>query len=286
MPEKNLDLQPAVIAEKTKEVTGYLYLLLPRKMILPIHVDMVKDAIKDASSKNLQLIIHSGGGDAYSAMKIIRILRSKFKTITGVLPSYAMSAATLILLGTNEIYMGEDSQLGPLDKPLEHSSDGSNISALDIVNTINQLGMLVVTIAEGMYVEMRDNLPTRERIGKIEAIKLAMSSATELVKPMTAKIDPYELHRAFRQLNIGQKYAIDLLYSGMFKGDIDTSVNVALKLVHQFPDHGYAIFRDEAQRLPLIVKDAKSYEHWDRVCSTMRSKMSTNETDIIDYIEE
>lgn len=65
---------------------------------------------------NLDLILHSGGGDGLTAEKILDLCRKYCtKTLRVAVPVYAKSAATLIALGANEIIMGETSELGPID---------------------------------------------------------------------------------------------------------------------------------------------------------------------------
>ncbi len=65
---------------------------------------------------NLDLIIHSPGGDGLAAEKLLDLCRKycngKFRV---AVPLYAKSAATLIALGADEILMGETSELGPID---------------------------------------------------------------------------------------------------------------------------------------------------------------------------
>lgn len=66
--------------------------------------------------KNLDLMIHSPGGNGVVAEKIVDMCRQhcseKFRV---VVPNMAKSAATLISLGADEIVMGYCSELGPID---------------------------------------------------------------------------------------------------------------------------------------------------------------------------
>lgn len=76
--------------------------------------------------QNLDLIIHSPGGDGLTAEKMLDLCR---KYCTGklriVVPLYAKSAATLIALGGNEILVGETSELGPIDAQVFIIQDGA-----------------------------------------------------------------------------------------------------------------------------------------------------------------
>ncbi len=69
-------------------------------------------------NKGLLLILHTPGGMAEAAQTIIEYLRSKFSAIDVLVPTYAMSAGTMIALGCDRIVMGRQSQLGPTDPQL------------------------------------------------------------------------------------------------------------------------------------------------------------------------
>ena len=69
-------------------------------------------------SKGLLLILHTPGGMAEAAQTIVDFLRSKYSDIDFLVPTYAMSAGTMIALGCDRIIMGRQSQLGPTDPQL------------------------------------------------------------------------------------------------------------------------------------------------------------------------
>jgi len=66
-------------------------------------------------TKGLTLILHTPGGDPNAAETIVQYLWSKFDYIEVIVPTYAMSAGTMIALATDKIIMGRQSQLGPID---------------------------------------------------------------------------------------------------------------------------------------------------------------------------
>ena len=68
--------------------------------------------------RGLTLILHTPGGSLEAAQTIVEYLRSKFSYIEAIVPTYAMSAGTMIALGCNQIVMGRQSQLGPTDPQL------------------------------------------------------------------------------------------------------------------------------------------------------------------------
>ena len=67
-------------------------------------------------SKGLDLILHTPGGQIAAAESLVVYLRSLFgNNIRTFIPQIAMSAGTMIALSTNEIVMGKQSNLGPID---------------------------------------------------------------------------------------------------------------------------------------------------------------------------
>lgn len=73
------------------------------------------EAVSNVRERELDLILHSPGGSAEAAESIVEYLRQRFDHIRVIVPVSAMSAATMIALGADEVVMGQHSQLGPID---------------------------------------------------------------------------------------------------------------------------------------------------------------------------
>lgn len=73
------------------------------------------NAVADIQERDLDLIITSPGGIAEATESIVAYLRTRFDNIRAIVPVAAMSAATMLALGCDEILMGAHSQLGPID---------------------------------------------------------------------------------------------------------------------------------------------------------------------------
>lgn len=72
-------------------------------------------AVHGLKGPNLDLILHSPGGSLEAAEQIVKYLRAKFTRIRAFIPQNAMSAATMIACACDEIFMGKESALGPID---------------------------------------------------------------------------------------------------------------------------------------------------------------------------
>lgn len=64
---------------------------------------------------DLDLILHTPGGEVAATEAIISYLQSKFKHIRVIVPQLAMSGGTMIACSANQIIMGKHSSLGPVD---------------------------------------------------------------------------------------------------------------------------------------------------------------------------
>ncbi len=73
------------------------------------------EAVAGIDQRELDLILTSPGGLAEATESIVAYLRTKFDHIRVFVPTVAMSAATMLALGADEIVMGRHSQLGPID---------------------------------------------------------------------------------------------------------------------------------------------------------------------------
>lgn len=73
------------------------------------------EVMRGVDQSELDLIIHSPGGSIDAAEAFVTYLRSKFSHIRAIVPHAAMSAASMISCGADEIVMGKHSFLGPFD---------------------------------------------------------------------------------------------------------------------------------------------------------------------------
>ncbi|MFH0960549.1 MAG: ATP-dependent Clp protease proteolytic subunit [Pseudomonadota bacterium] len=73
------------------------------------------DLIENIDEKHLDIFLHSPGGTAEAAERIVNLLRANFGHIRFLIPNAAHSAATMLALCGDEILMDERSTLGPID---------------------------------------------------------------------------------------------------------------------------------------------------------------------------
>lgn len=73
------------------------------------------EVVNGLAGPDLDLILHTPGGQVSAAEAFVVYLRSKFSHIRVVIPQAAMSAGTLIACAADRVLMGKHSSLGPID---------------------------------------------------------------------------------------------------------------------------------------------------------------------------
>jgi len=180
-------------------------------------------------SKGLLLILHTPGGMAKAAQTIVGYLRSKFSSIDALVPTYAMSAGTMIALGCDRIVMGRQSQLGPTDPQLIVGNRPFSAHSL---------------------------------VEQFEKAKADISQNPDLAHawaPVLRSFGPALLQEAQKSISYGQTLVADWLQKYMF-AERPESVDLARAVAahfggNQHGSHGRRIDRDEARQQQLEIID-------------------------------
>lgn len=93
--------------------------------IAPGAGDEIKDAIEATANRRGELvfIIETPGGYIDVAERIARILRHHYGRVDFLVPSYAMSAGTVLVMSGDAIHMDYASVLGPIDPQVQRGDD-------------------------------------------------------------------------------------------------------------------------------------------------------------------
>jgi hypothetical protein len=174
------------------------------------------------------LFLKSDGGNPEAALRLVHLLRSKFKRIVLYAPFECASAATMVALGANEIHMGPTSYLTAVDSSLKHQ--------LSPVDSRNE----VVSVSQD-----------------------EVSRILRLWKEQHIKGNPYpEVYRYLHPLVIGAldrssslsiRICQELLSYHMPTGR--RAARISKELNSNYPSHSYPITAREARKLGLDVRD-------------------------------
>lgn len=102
-------------------------------------------------SKNLTIILHTPGGQTSSVDPVVSYFRQKFTDIEIIVPTFAMSAGTMMCLAADRLVMGRQSQLGPID-PQMPAGGGTAVSARAIVEQFERARAEVLVNAAAVNV--------------------------------------------------------------------------------------------------------------------------------------
>lgn len=83
---------------------------------------------------NLDLLVHTGGGDMDAAEKLISMVRTTVGNgrLRMIVPDFAKSAGTLMALGADAILMSDSSELGPIDPQISLNDGRGNLIPLSV----------------------------------------------------------------------------------------------------------------------------------------------------------
>lgn len=208
---------------------------------IPLFEDMLRSV---SDSEKGYLMINSPGGDANAAEKILMMCRRRFaKEFNVIVPDYAKSAATLIALGSDKIFMGYLAELGPIDPQLQTSS-----------------------------MPRGELIPARSFIDGLDIIRKKIKDEgdpVEMYLPMLAQIRPEILAICQRSIDDSKALAEKWLKRYMLKHDHEQATLVAewLSTGEKYKSHGKVIDYEEAKNvLKLNVeKIDENSELWDEI---------------------
>lgn len=182
--------------------------------------------------EDLDLLLHTPGGDIDAAEKLTVMLRKRVgeAQLRVVVPDLAKSAGTLMALAADSIVMSDSSELGPIDPQIALADRHGNLIPHSV----------------------QSYLDAYQR----HAQELRNDPADEAARIMLSKLDPHtvRLFDAIRQR--AQRLAENQLKLGMFRGGTGNFTLVASKLIdtNEWLSHGQMIDADAAQVIGLVVE--------------------------------
>ena len=202
-------------------------------------VQGLMEVVHGLHGKDLDLIIHSPGGSAEAAEAVVHYLRAKFDHIRVIVPHAAMSAATLVACAANQVVMGKQSSLGPIDPQYILSDQFGRIQAVPAQAILDQF--------------------TR---AKQECRDPALLGAWA---PMLGQYGPALLVQCENALKLAENLAAAWLRTWMLSGTKGKrgaikarSIAKALRDHTRFKSHARHISRDQAKTMGLIIMDLES----------------------------
>ena len=207
-----------------------------------IATDAVRQFIKQLEllkevPKEIDLIINSNGGDGLTSWRIITLLREylgKEGKITCLVPFYAFSAATLIAIGCDKIFLHPWASLGPVDPQITvNNKDGTQQFAYEDVLAYTNF--------------LKEDAGITEQKDKVE-----------LLSSLVGQIAPSVIGGAKRASMQSITMAEKLLKLHMMGTEAQNAETIAQNLSKNYFSHGHAVTKSEAKQLGLKISDSDS----------------------------
>jgi hypothetical protein len=203
--------------------------------------------------RQLTLVLHTPGGDPSAANALVAYMHSKFTDIEVIVPTYAMSAGTMVSLGSNRIIMGRQSQLGPIDAQMQ-TKHGS-VSAGAMLDA---------------FARARSDIERNQDLA-------------HLWVPILQSMGPSLIQEAQNALDFGEAMVRGWLAQRMFAGRPNAD-DLARAAAHHFnstdvhKNHARRIDRSEARALQLEVEDLEDHQDLQEAVLTAYHIVSLNFT--------
>lgn len=191
------------------------------------------EAVSNVSERKLDLFLHSPGGSAEAAESLLEYLRTRFDHIRVIVPVAAMSAATMLALGADEILMGAHSQLGPIDPQFTLFTPEGPRSA-----------------------------PAQAILDQFEMAKEQCKDPSNLAAwlPILRAYLPGLLAQCDSQRQLAEEFVAKNLERYMLKGDAQRAKDAAkwFSEFTEFKSHGRRVSREKCRELGLNVVDLET----------------------------
>ncbi|AEA48118.1 SDH family Clp fold serine proteinase [Archaeoglobus veneficus] len=195
------------------------------------------EAIYGLEGKELDLILHSPGGQPSATEALVTYLRKKFDDIRVIVPQAAMSAATMLACAANKIIMGKHSSLGPVDPQLILDTPLGRRS-VPAGAILDQFGWAKYE-CEGNQESLGIWVPILQQYGP--ALLIEANNAIELSQQLVNK---WLREYMFKDIEDGEKLA--------------EAISKKLSDHRYFKSHSRHISIDEARELGLLVEELEN----------------------------
>jgi len=251
------DVKDAIIRWEKREnskIFGFITTGFPRgrteitkQLVLAIR----QDCRDFKPTDTIDVALDSSGGDADAAYLLVTFLRYKCKKLRVFIRDWAKSAATLMCLGADEIWMSETGEMGALDAQIEDPRNPQElpVSALEQFRAMDYLKRYSYEMLDSYVNLLLKNLPSMRWK---DIYSESTPFVTHLMSSLYQQIDPYHLGGSYRALDVAVEYGKRLMKRGTYKDWNDDKITKLVnKLTWEYPSHSFAIDYIEAKEIGL-----------------------------------
>lgn len=188
-------------------------------------------------SQKIDIILHTTGGNNIETKLLIDALLRRSATIRVFIPFRAYSAGTLVALTANEIYMGQNAHLGPIESQMVCWKKEDYISSTIISNIGSNIGSYIESnLGLGGGDQCQNNLFSRIVIEDAKRLheedKRVLSRISKKLYP-TAPISK-KISDGFLTINLPHNYPISVEEAREFGLTISTVMPSEIQKLYDF----------------------------------------------------
>ncbi|MFA5805808.1 MAG: hypothetical protein WC879_14315 [Melioribacteraceae bacterium] len=220
------------------------------------------ESIHGLQGRELDLMIHTGGGSAEATDSIVTYLRQKFDHIRIIIPQAAMSAGTMLACCADEIIMGKHSFIGPIDPQF-------------ILNT--SIGIQVV--------------PAHAILQQFKKAQEDCATNPKNLNswfPMLSQYGPALLVQCQNQIDFGRDLVKNWLENFMFKGEDGVKaefISEYLSTHDNFKTHGKHINKEIAKDIGMKIIDVEEDQVLqEKILSAFHATLLTFQTNSVKIV--
>ncbi|AFQ43243.1 SDH family Clp fold serine proteinase [Desulfosporosinus meridiei] len=219
---------------KSKVLIYFSYTPLDDSILVPLY----KQLKEIGHTQKIDLVLHSYGGAVDTPYKVVMLIREFCEEFAVIVPFVAKSAASMLVLGADEVVMGPISELGPIDPLVKHPT------YKDVLVPVQAVWHCLDFFQRSI---VNSNNP---------------EVSSMIAAQMLSKLDPWLIGDYEKTIKASRQYAETLLSLYMLKDNPEKIQIVTHALTEGYYSHGYPIGRREAKELGIKVTEAHG-EMWD-----------------------
>jgi hypothetical protein len=264
-----------------------VFLIVPKHIDLP-HVMVLRKCLRDKDFEEIDVVVHTGGGNIHATYLIVALLRAHTKKMTACVPIVAKSAGTLLCIGADKIVLDEIAQLGPLDTQIkaDHTGAQSGIegfgSALNPFKALEHLEKISFASFQNAAYDLFELYnQSGSGISRTESFEHALGFVGTTTGPMFTELEPQKFGVYRRALAVGEEYGKRIL-TRFHKWPAQRSRETLQKMIHDYPSHDYIIDQNELRDLGFEAEffPASQLDVLDNLMEYCLSCQRRNESDV------
>ena len=192
---------------------------------------------------SVNVILHTMGGDPTAAYHLAQVVRDYATQASFLIPEYAYSAGTLMCLAGDVVTLGANAVLSPIDITVERRFAGERDHEPRFLSEDNrQTRVETVAIDHFIKAAAQARIEVEREFRRMGWTEAKSDADSAMLRTMVEQLGVLEIGKIYREKNIAQHYANQLLQSYMLKGAPHEMIDrVISRLVVDTPSHEFDI---------------------------------------------